>query len=175
MKFCEFWGIPCPIWEGLPVVWIYITGAVIKPWPRPNFWLGLWCVWPEVFQAGLEWAGILAFFSLSVGCSYSYWEDAEVSLWFNLTLPDYAGTTQPYACSLENSSISLLAQLPQMPASKAILDSGSKSIETQGINPSQLFALIDPSVQCIGVQLPWSRLAWIQESKVMMLAMYVLL
>lgn len=58
-----------------------------------------------------------------------------------------------------------------MQASGIILDGGSKAINSQGINPSQLLVVIDSSDQFIGVQIPLSHhliSPHIQESKAIM-------
>ena len=59
-----------------------------------------------------------------------------------------------------------------MQASGIILDGGSKAINSQGINPSQLLVVIDSSDQFIGVQIPLRHhliSPQIQESKAIML------
>lgn len=57
-------------------------------------------------------------------------------------------------------------------------DGGSEAIGFQGINPSQILALIDPAGQYIGVQFPRSRhprSPHIQESEAIMMAVLALL
>lgn len=60
-----------------------------------------------------------------------------------------------------------------MPESIGILEHGSKTIGAQGLNPSQLLALIYPLDQCVGfelLQIHHLRPPWILEYNVIILA-----
>lgn len=63
--------------------------------------------------------------------------------------------------SLPTSCLFVTKALPAWllwtPASKVMLDGASKASRSQGINLRQHLALMDPSDQLLGPQLPWSR------------------